>query len=108
MSEDWSNYALPLFSLVNREKVDPTSPQMEQLAEQLQGFLAQQFDLQVLDVRIEQLAREPYLVLNGVASDGLPKLLALADVQRCQLFSYHRDSEDLATLTPVAVRPGES
>ena len=102
-----SNYALKLFALVHRERVDPGRAQLEELALNLHGFLGHKLGLEVLDVRIEHLAREPYLVLNGVPASGLPKLLALADVQRTQLFAYHRDSAEKATLTPLAVKPGE-
>lgn len=102
---DTANYALPLFALVDREKVDLASPMLPELAEQLQRFFASRFDLESLDARIEVLAKEPYFVLNGVPPSGLAKLFALADVQSAQLFSYRRDSAEEATLTPLAVKP---
>jgi hypothetical protein len=102
-----ANYALRLFALVDRAKLDAGGLPRDELAENLGGFLQHQFGLEALDVRIEQLAGEPYLILNGVARAGLPKLLALADVQKTQLFAYRRDSAELATLTPLAVKPGD-
>ncbi len=99
------NYALPLFALVNRHKVDLESRQLSELAEQLQGFLSANIGIAALDSRIEILARDPYLILNGVSEDSLPRLFALADAQRTQVFRYHRRSEAEATLTPLAVDP---
>lgn len=105
MSTERSNYALPLFALIDRAKVDLASPQLPELGEHLVGFLGGRFALDVLDGRIEILGEEPYLVLNGVAAASLPGLFALADVQRTQLYRYRRDSEQAATLVPVAIDP---
>lgn len=102
---DRANYALPLFALVDRGKVDLQSPQLPELAENLYRYLAISINLDALDSRIEMLGDEPYLVLNGVAPASLPPLLALADVQKSQLFRYHRESSEQASLTPLAVDP---
>ncbi|MFP4541491.1 MAG: hypothetical protein ACLFR7_07655 [Opitutales bacterium] len=99
------NYALPLFALVDRHKVDLQSPQLPELAERLLEYLRAQLSLAALDARVEVLGRDPYLILNGVEPASLPRLLALADVQKTQLYRYRRESAEQATLTPIAVDP---
>lgn len=103
--DERENYAIPLFALVDRSRVDLRSPQLPELAENLLGFLQSQFSIDVLDCRIEQLGGETYLLLNGTAKAALPRLLALADVQRTTLSRYQRDSADVATLIPLAIDP---
>ena len=100
-----SNYALPLYSLVDRDRVDLRSPQLDQLAEHIHGFLVDTIGLEALDGRIALLGGEPYMILNGTPESSLAKLLALADVQKTQLFRYERDSREQATLVPLAVVP---
>lgn len=99
------NYALPLYGIVDRHKIDLNSPQLDELAEQLRAYLEVKIGIAVLDSRIEVLGRDPYLVLNGMAEPSLPKLFALADVQNTQVFGYRRNTEGEATLTPLAVDP---
>lgn len=100
------NFALPLFALIDRHKVDLGSPQLPQLAEQLQVYLASHLGLRVLDCRIEVLDQDrPLLVLNGVEAPELPRLFALADVQRTTVFRYHKLSAGQVELTPLAVKP---
>lgn len=99
------NYAIPLFAIVDRHKVDLASPRLPELAEQLGAFLESVHGVRALDWRIEILADQPYLVMNGVELAGLPRLFALADVQRTQLFKYRRESAEEAVLTPIAVKP---
>lgn len=102
---DRENYALSLFALVDRDKVDASSQQMPELAEQLQAYLSGNMGIDLLDCRIEVLGDETYLVLNGVAGASLPAVFALSDVQKTQLFRYRREDSDSATLTPLAVDP---
>lgn len=99
------HFALPLFSLVDARKVDLGSRQLPELAEQLGAFLESQHGVRALDWRIEVLGGGPYLVANGVASDALPALFALADIQKCQLYRYRRTSEEEAELKAVAIDP---
>ncbi len=99
------SYALPLYSLVDKAKVDPRSPQLQELAERLGGYLAANLGIDTLHARVEFANNEPMLVLHGVETDALPRLFALADVQRTQLHEYSRDGEDQFTLRPLAVKP---
>ncbi|KAF0094090.1 MAG: hypothetical protein E1N59_2348 [Puniceicoccaceae bacterium 5H] len=100
------NYALPLFALVDRHKVDLNSSQLPQLAEQLQLYLEAQVGLKALDCRIEILQPTKALfVLNGVEEDSLPQLFALADAQGAPVFRYQRSASDEVTLTPLGVKP---
>ncbi|MDP0498471.1 MAG: hypothetical protein Q7P63_00070 [Verrucomicrobiota bacterium JB022] len=100
------NYALPLFSLVDQHKVNLDSPQLPQLAEQLQLFLGSRFGLHALDCRIEVLERKrAVFVLNGVEEEDLAPLFALADAQGTTVFRYERSGTDEVTLTPLAVKP---
>jgi hypothetical protein len=105
ISSERGNYALPLFALVDRDKVDLRSGQLPELAEHLEAFMRQNLGIELLDGRIEQLGEEAFFVLNGVESSALPALFALADVQKGQLYRYQREENDLATLTPLAVDP---
>ena len=99
------SYAIPLFSIVDPKKVDLKSPQLPELAEKLQLHLAQAYQIDAIDGRIELAGDEPMLVLHGVTTAGLPHLFALADVQRAQVYDYKRESEDQFTLRQLAVRP---
>ena len=102
------NYALSLFALVDRTKVDTGHAQLPELAEQLQAYLVAKIGLDVLDCRVEQLGEGTYLILNGLANRSLPALFALCDVQKTALFRYHREDESSATLTRLAVDPGRA
>ncbi len=99
------NYAISLFSIVDQSKVDLQSPQLQELAERLGLYLSASQGIASLDQRIEILTDQPFLILNGVQTEALPQLFALADVQRTQLFRYHRESPEKAVLTPIAVKP---
>lgn len=101
------SYALPLYSLVDKAKVDPRSPQLSELAERLGGYLAANLGIDSLHTRVEFADNEPMLVLHGVGSAALPRLFALADAQRTQLHEYSRTGEDQFTLRPLAVKPDD-
>lgn len=99
-----AEYALPLFALIDRSKIDLGQPLPESLAEQLRLYLQQDLGIGALSARLMVLGDEPYLILEGVASDSVPALLSLADVQRTQLFRYERTDEATVNLVPVNVR----
>jgi hypothetical protein len=99
------NVAMPLFSLVDGRKIDLTSRQLPELAEQLGAFLAVKHQIEALDWRIEVLAGDPYLIANALAEKSLPSLFALAEVQRSTLYRYLRESEEQARLVPIALDP---
>jgi hypothetical protein len=100
------SYAVPLFSLISKERFDPDHWMLEALAENLQTYCAQSLGIESLDAAIIQAADEPMLLLKGVEDRCVPKLLALADVQRTQLYEYRRDSESSFSLVPLMVNPG--
>ena len=98
-------YALPLFALIDRRKVDLQRPLPEQLAEQLQLWLEAQCRIRMLNAKtLLPAGGEPLLILLGVDEGSLPALLALADVQRTTLYDYHREAEDRFSLAPVALK----
>ena len=99
-----AEYAIPLFALVDREKVDLTQPLPESLAEQLSLYLDGQLGIKSLSSQMFVLDGEPYLVLFGVPGESLVPLCSLVDVQRSQLFRYERTNQDVVTLTPLNVK----
>lgn len=104
MSELTDNYALPLFALVSREKIDLRQPIPEALAEQLALYLDGTFGIKSLSSKILIVAEEPYLVLHEVAENALPALFSLVDVQATQLFRYERSDEETVRLTPLRLK----
>ena len=100
------SYALPLFALIDRAKVDLSRPIPEELGEQIQGWLAAQCRIHALHAKVlVPHQAEPLLVLLGVEPNSLPALCALAEVQRCTLSEYQRAGEDRFTLIPLSVKP---
>lgn len=99
-----SQYAIPLFALIDRAKVDLGKPLPEELGEQLAGYLEQQFGIESLSNRLLLLDGEAYLVLFGVPETSLPPLCSLVDVQRTQLFRYERAGQERVTLIPLNVK----
>ena len=101
---DESQYALPLFALVDPSKVDLSQPLPEALGDQLAAYLTARFGIQSLSNRLLLFGEEPFLVLFGVPEASLPALCSLVDVQRTQLYRYERTDQQTATLTPLNVR----
>ena len=101
---DPSEYALPLFSLIDGSKVDLNKALPEEMGEQLGLYLDGQFGIKSLSAAVLLLQETPYLVLHGVEADSLPALCSLVDVQRTQLYRYERTDQDVVTLTPLNVK----
>jgi hypothetical protein len=101
---DTGQYAIPLFSLIDRSKVDLAHPLPEALGEQLAFFLNAKFGVEALSSQLLRLGDEAYLVLHEVPTSSLPALCSLVDVQRTQLFKYERSDQDTVTLTPLNVK----
>ena len=99
-----AEYAVPLFALLDKSKVDLSQPLPESLAEQLALFLEGQFGIRALSAQTLLLGDAPYLVLYGVPGESLPALCSLVDVQKSQLFRYERNDQDSVTLTPLNVK----
>ena len=100
----FSEYAIPLFALVDRNKVDLNHPLPEALGDQLALYLGQQFGIQSLSAQLLLFRDEPFLILHHVPEESLPALCSLVDVQRTQLYRYARTDEESVTLTPLNVR----
>ena len=103
MSET-GQYAIPLFSLIDRSKVDLSQPLPEALGEQLTFYLNAKFGVEALSSKLLRLGEEAFLVLHEVPESSLPALCSLVDVQRTQLFKYERSDQDTVTLTPLNVK----
>lgn len=99
------SYAIPLFALIDRSKVDPSKPLPDELADHLHAYLDKQFGIRSLSAKIILLQEKVLLVLQAVDESTLPALLALADVQKSGLFRYQRETDDTITLTPIGVDP---
>jgi len=99
-----AEYAIPLFALIDRRKVDLAHPLPESLGEQLAGYLNNQFGIESLSPQLIRLGDEAYLVLHQVPESSLPALCSLVDVQRTQLYRYERRDQDSVILTPLNVR----
>ena len=99
MSEP-GEYAVPLFALIDEQKVDLSQPLPETLAEHLSLYLDGELGIKSLSAQVLLLEEKPYLVLFAVPGESLPALCSLVDVQRSQLFRYERKDQDTVTLTP--------
>ncbi|MGC9451777.1 MAG: hypothetical protein ACP5I4_10050 [Oceanipulchritudo sp.] len=99
-----SQYAIPLFSLIDREKVDLRNPLPESLGDQLALYLDNQFGIQSISTQLIFFKEEPFLVLYSVPEESLPALCSLVDVQRTQLYRYERKDGETVVLTPLNVK----
>lgn len=99
-----SQYAISLFALIDRDKVDLRHPLPEALADQLALYLESRFGIQSLSAQVHFFRQEPFLVLYSVPEDSLPALCSLVDVQRTQLYRYERSDGETVTLTPLNVK----
>jgi hypothetical protein len=98
-------YAIPLFSLIDRSKVDLSHPLPEALGDQLAFFLNAKFGVEALSSQLLKMGdADAYLVLHEVPASSLPALCSLVDVQRTQLYKYERSDQDTVTLTPLNVK----
>lgn len=103
MSES-GQFAIPLFALIDKSKVDLSKPLPESLGEQLALYLEGQFGIKSLSSKLLLFGEEPFLVLHDVPDDCLPQLCSLVDVQRTQLYRYDRSDENTVTLTSLNVK----
>lgn len=99
------NFAISLFAVIDRKKVDPSIDLPETFAEHLQMYLLQDLGIECLSLRFLRSEQEVMMVMNGVPEKSLAALLALADIQKTELFRYERDDEERVTLTPIRVNP---
>jgi hypothetical protein len=101
---DTGQFAIPLFALVDKSKVDLGQPLPESLGEQLALYLEGKFGIKSLSSKLLLFGEDPFLVLHDVPGECLPHLCSLVDVQRTQLFRYERSDESTVTLTPLNVK----
>lgn len=99
------NFAISLFAVIDRKKVDPFIELPETFADHLQMFMLQDLGIECLSLRFLRSEQEVMMVLNGVPEDSLAALFALADVQKTELYRYERDDEERVTLTPIRISP---
>ncbi|HSH08789.1 MAG TPA: hypothetical protein VK995_00260 [Oceanipulchritudo sp.] len=101
---DHGEYAIPLFALIDRGKLDLSVPLPESLGDHLGLYLKEQFGIESLSPQLLQFGDEPFLVLHHVPTSSLPALCSLVDVQRSQLYRYEREDEQSVLLTPLNVK----
>lgn len=99
--------ALPLFALVDRQKVDPEQSDLAQLARHLAAHLADTLGIAHDAAAIEGgaagggEAASLYLVLLGVPESSWPAFLALAETRGAKPFAFRADADGRFTLRPL-------
>jgi hypothetical protein len=106
MSDLENSYALPLFALIDRAKVDLDQPIPDELAEHLAAYLSGSFGIQSLTANAVAAADQIFLVLHGVPQDSLPALFSLVDVQKTELYRFERPEPEQIRLTPLRLKVG--
>jgi len=101
-------FALPLWSLVDRSKVDPATSDLRGLARQLGRWLAHNHGIQHKGAAIEESdgarpGADPLLIVAGVPQVHWPAMLALARTQRATLYVVTPGEGGVATLRPLAL-----
>lgn len=101
-------FALPLWSLVDRAKVDPATSDLRGLARQLGRWLAHNHGIQHKGTAIEESdgarpGADPLLVVAGVPQVHWPAMLALAAAQRATLYVVVPDEDGAPSLRPLSI-----
>jgi len=91
--------ALPLFALIDRDKVDPDRSDLAALAGRLGAHLETAHGIAHEAIAIEggtTASGTPalYLVLLGVPQDSWPAFLALAEIQKSKPFVFRREGDE--------------
>lgn len=95
-------FALPLWSVVDRDKVEPGASDLRSLARQLGKWLEHNFAVAHKGTVIEQPeGAEPLLIVAGVAQRHWPAMLALAQTQGTTLYVVVPDAEGRFSLHPL-------
>ena len=102
------SFAIPLWALVDRQKVDPKTSDLRGLARQLGRWLEHNHGVQHKGAAIEESdgaepGADPLLIVAGVPQVHWPAMLALAAAQRCTLYILVREADGSATLRPLSV-----
>ncbi len=103
-------FALPLWSMVDRTKVELGKSDMRALARQLGRWLEHNFNIEHKGTVIEepdpsQLDTEPLLLVASVPEAHWPAMLALAQSQKSSLYIVVPDSEGRFSLHRLNVPP---
>lgn len=103
-------FALPLWSLVDRAKVEPGTSDMRALARQLGKWLEHNFAVRHKGTVIEEPAAdqegaEPLLIVAGVQQAHWPAMLALAQSQKSRLYVVVPDADGRFSLHPLDIPP---
>lgn len=102
--------ALPLFQVVDRDKVDPDTSDLAELARQLGGHFEATFGIRHDATSIEGGAQsgkapELYVVLHGVPEDAWPAFLALCHSRQAVPLHFRLlDDTGRFTLRPLGER----
>ncbi|MDR2863030.1 MAG: hypothetical protein LBV54_04025 [Puniceicoccales bacterium] len=102
------HFALPLFALVDRHKIDPDTSDLLGLSQQIGHYLLHNFSIEHGGVSIEGVhgaggTVDLYLVITEVSQESWPALFALADVQKTRLLlcEFPDDGTGRFVLTPL-------
>lgn len=98
--------ALPLFSLIDRKKVDPGKSDLAELAAHLGEHFLETHGIVHEVASIEGGntsggSGELYFVMLGVPRESWPAFLALAEVQRAIPFVFRAEPDGRFTLHPL-------
>jgi len=101
-------FALPLWALVDRTKVDPASSDLRGLARQLGRWLTHNHGVQHKGTAIEETdeaapGADPLLIVAGVPQVHWPAMLALAAAKACVLYVVVKEPDGSSSLRPLGV-----
>ncbi len=101
-------FAIPLWALVDRQKVDPRTSDLRGLARQLGRWLEHNHGVQHKGTAIEETdeaapGADPVLIVAGVPQIHWPAMLALAASQRCTLYVMVKEADGRSALRPLSV-----
>lgn len=101
-------FALSLWSLVDRAKVQPTVSDLRGLARQLGRWLSHNHGIQHKGTAIEESdgakpGADPLLIIAGVPQVHWPAMVALAQTQGSPLYVVVRDADGAPVLRPLGL-----
>ncbi len=102
------NFAIPLWALVDRSKIEVGKSDMRGLAKELGRWLNHNFDITNKGVAIEEPAgtaagEDPMLVVAGVPQSQWPIMIAIAQSKECKLYLVLPNEKGLFTLKELNI-----
>jgi len=102
------NFALPLWALVDRSKIEVGKSDMRGLAKELGRWLNHNFDIEHKGVAIEEPAgtsagEDPMLVVAAVPQAQWPIMIAISQSKECKLFLVLPNEKGLFTLKELNI-----